>query len=224
MTTVAADRDHGARASIYNPLTLRLYDAGVLGLTNSLIWKCPTRHLEDLYRANVGRRHLDVGPGTGYYLRSRIATYEHVTLLDPNESSLIAARDRITQERTGVTATMHRQSLFDPLPHDERYDSIGLNFLFHCIPDPDKWVRLAELRSSLAPGGTVFGSTVILDRDRCDVPARALCWLYQRLGVFGNAEDTETDLAGALRGWEDVRVSRRGHVLVFSARRPKENP
>lgn len=211
-----ADRDRGARASIYNGLTLRLYDLGVLGLTNSLIWRCPTKLLVEHYRKQVGAAHLDIGPGTGYYLERVDA--RSISLLDLNDSSLSAAAERI-ESQAEVFAL--RQSFFDPIDSNLTFDSIGLNFLMHCIPDSHKWTRLAELCEHLAPGGTIFGSTVIPDRAEANAVAVFLNGIYNRLGVFGNSEDTSSDITKSLQGLSHVQVERVGQVILFSAQMPQ---
>lgn len=213
------NRDRGARKGVYNAVTLRLYDAGVLGLTNRFIWRCPTPRQVEHYRHNVGVSHLDIGPGTGYYLE-RIES-PTVTLLDLNPACLDTAADRMPPHRT-----VHRleQSFFDPIPASQTFDSIGLSFLLHCIPTTEKWTTLAELREHLRPGGRVFGSTVILDRPTASGLASALNATYGRLGVFGNGADTVADLERALEGLDDVVIERVGQVVLFSATRPIEEP
>ena len=52
----------------YTPRRLALYDAVILGLSCSLVWKCPRRHMLELYNRHVGTPHLDIGVGTGYFL------------------------------------------------------------------------------------------------------------------------------------------------------------
>ncbi|MBB1031410.1 class I SAM-dependent methyltransferase [Dietzia sp. SLG310A2-38A2] len=210
------DRDRGASSGIYNRGTLRIYDAAVLGVTNSLIWRCPTRTLVDHYRNHAGPSHLDIGPGTGYFLE-RIDS-PLITLLDLNGASLAAAEARIG---SGKKVEQIRQSFFSPLEDERRFDSIGLNFLLHCIPGRAKWDRLAELRRHLRPGGTLFGSTVLPGTSTANPLARVLNRTYNRLGVFGNAEDTMADLEAALAGMADVRARQVGQVALFSARRPE---
>lgn len=210
-------RDRGASGGIYNSVTLRLYDAGVLGLTNSLIWRCPTKTLVDHYRSHAGSDHLDIGPGTGYYLE-RIDS-PSITLLDLNKSCLAATENRIDSDRS---VTQLEQSYFDPLPRERTFDSIGLNFLLHCIPSLEKWDRLAELREHLQPGGTIFGSTLIPDPVTASPMARALNGTYNQLGVFGNADDTMEKLENALDGLTEINTRRVGQVALFSARRPQE--
>ena len=211
-------RDRGASGGIYNPVTLRLYDAGVLGLTNRLIWRCPTATMVEHYRSHAGRSHLDVGPGTGYFLE-RIDS-PSLTLLDLNASCLSAASDRVGHGRSVASL---QQSFFDPLPREHSFDSIGLNFLLHCIPSHEKWDRLSQLRGHLRPGGTIFGSTLIPDPETATLAARALNSTYNKLGVFGNADDTMDELENALRGYTEVSTRRVGQVALFSARRPQED-
>ena len=211
-------RDRGASGGIYNPVTLRLYDAGVLGLTNRLIWQCPTATMVEHYRSHAGRSHLDVGPGTGYFLE-RIDS-PSLTLLDLNASCLAAASVRVGHGRSVASL---QQSFFDPLPREHSFDSIGLNFLLHCIPSHEKWDRLSQLRGHLRPGGTIFGSTLIPDPETATLAARALNSTYNKLGVFGNADDTMDELENALRGYTEVSTRRVGQVALFSARRPQED-
>ncbi|MFN7242398.1 MAG: class I SAM-dependent methyltransferase [Dietzia cercidiphylli] len=214
-TESADDRDRGASSGIYNRGTLRIYDIGVLGVTNSLIWRCPTRRLVDHYRSHAGETHLDIGPGTGYFLE-RIDS-PSITLLDLNSASLASAEARIG---SGKSVEQIQQSFFSPLEDERQFDSIGLNFLLHCIPGDAKWDRLAELRRHLRPGGTLFGSTVLPSPATANPAARLLNRTYNRVGVFGNTEDTMADLDAALAGMADVRTRQVGQVALFSARRP----
>ena len=208
------DQDRGADGRIYNPITLRLYDVVVLGLTNTWIWRCPTASMKQMYRDNMGARHLDIGPGTGYYLQD--STASEIVLLDRNTSSLHASARRIEQSTPAVTVEQRTQSFFDPI--EGQFDSIGANFLLHCIPGSGKWERLAELANNLKPGGVLFGSTVVLDPQTASPVAQKLNAFYNRVGVFGNSEDSSAQLKAALQDFAEVEVQRHGQVLVFIAK------
>jgi hypothetical protein len=54
--------------AVYTARTLRAYDAVVVKASNSLVWRCPARRILAQYDSHVSAAHLDVGPGTGYYL------------------------------------------------------------------------------------------------------------------------------------------------------------
>ena len=69
----------------YSRLVLDLYDPLVLGPIARYVWRCPTSELLARYRQHIRSRHLDIGPGTGYFLsRSNLPNGSRVTLVDPN--------------------------------------------------------------------------------------------------------------------------------------------
>jgi hypothetical protein len=52
----------------YNRFLLGISDPWVLGFMARAVWHCPIPPVVERYRRLLGRRHLDVGPGTGYFL------------------------------------------------------------------------------------------------------------------------------------------------------------
>lgn len=210
-----------AGQAVYSPLVLRLYDFLVLGLTNHSLWRCPTAEILNLYDRNVTARHLDIGVGTGYYLDHARWPVPNPTiaLLDLNPNSLAAASRRIAR----FAPTTVQANCLAPLPLAEKFDSVGLCYLFHCLPGsiPEKAVVLDHLGSVLAPRARVFGATILQgDRPRSR-PAQALMDFYNRKGVFSNASDRLEDLEIALRQrFTEIRVEVRGVVALFEARVP----
>jgi hypothetical protein len=56
----APDAEAIAKAhAIYTPFMLSIYDLLVHAVSNHLAWRCPTRRLLDLYRANLTANHLE---------------------------------------------------------------------------------------------------------------------------------------------------------------------
>ncbi len=47
---------------------LAIYDVWVLKFMTKAVWKVPVAEGVDRYRQHMGHRHLDVGPGTGYFI------------------------------------------------------------------------------------------------------------------------------------------------------------
>lgn len=58
---------HAAADSYQGPM-LAAYDWVVLGLVSRLVWRCPRRTMPAHYNRQVGGSHLDIGPGTGWFL------------------------------------------------------------------------------------------------------------------------------------------------------------
>ena len=207
-----------AGQAVYSPLVLRTYDWIVLGLSNHLIWRCPTADLRRLYDGNVAARHLDVGVGTGYFLDKAKwpAPAPVITLVDLNANSLRAASHRI---RRYAPQTLLANAL-EPLPRLEPCGSVGLCYLLHCLPGTiaDKAVVFDHVRQCLAPGARVFGATIVQGDVRRSRSAQALMDLYNRKGIFANAGDTVEDLHAALaRRFSNVRLDVKGTVALFQA-------
>lgn len=217
-----ADASHAGQA-IYSPTTLALYDLVVLGLSNPLIWRCPTRRILALYDRYVAPAHLDVGVGTGWYLdRCRFpSATPRVGLMDLNASSLAAAARRIARYRP----EQYRADVLRPLAvRPAPFGSIALTYLLHCLPGSiaEKSVAFDTVLPLLAPDGVVFGATLLSTGVQRSAAARALMRLYNRKGVFSNAADSAVDLRAALeRRFASVELEIVGCGALFVARRPR---
>lgn len=212
-----------AGAAVYSPLTLKLYDAWVLGISNRFAWQCPTREvLQPFFDRNVGAQHLDVGVGTGYYLaNANLPDTTHVTLLDLNPNSLRAAQQRFGRADTQIL----QHDVFKPLDasQHQRYDSISLFYLLHCLPGsmPEKAAVFANLKPCLKPGGVLFGATILGDAAGHNGFGRKLMAAYNKKGIFGNRSDTVADLRLALeQHFAQVSIEVVGKVALFSGKSP----
>lgn len=211
-----------AGAAVYSPLTLKLYDAWVLGISNRFAWQCPTRDvLQPFFDRNVGARHLDVGVGTGYYLANAgLPDTTQVTLLDLNPSSLEAAKQRFGRVDTQTL----QHDVFVPLGTEQHghYDSISLFYLLHCLPGTmaDKGAVFANLKPCLKPDGVLFGATILGDAAGHNGFGRKLIEVYNKKGIFGNRSDTVEGVRSALAShFRDVHIEVVGKVALFSGRK-----
>ncbi len=208
-----------AGQAIYTRRTLNLYDFVVLGVSNRWIWKFPTRLQLAHYDRHVSARHLDIGVGTGYYLdRCRFpSSSPRLVLMDLNERSLAHAEGRTARYRP---AKMVGDVLRPIECAGEVFDSIGLNYLFHCLPGTfrEKAVVLDNIRSLAAPGAKIFGATLLQGNDiPRNLAAKRLMELYNRKGVFTNQGDTLAELRDALVSrFDRVEIQRIGCGALFS--------
>jgi SAM-dependent methyltransferase len=194
------------------------YDLYVLGWNNHVVWKCPTRALVDHYRRHLSANHLDVGVGSGYLLdRSVPPTGARLVLFDRNPACLATTARRLSR----VSPTCVRGDLLDaPVGIGEPFDSIGVNYVLHCLPGPTerKAAVLDYLWTLLRPGGTLFGATLLPDLAPDDGIARWHLRVYNRMGVFGNADDTLDRLASALHArFSQVSLQPIGSAVLFHA-------
>ena len=127
------DRDDPAYRgqSDYNELLLRLYDPLVLGPISRYVWRCPAELGVRLYRQHIRPNHLDVGPGTGYFLaHAGLPAGTRVTVLDPNPNVL----RHVTRRLRDLEVTAVEADVLKPLPVTGPYDSAAMNAVLHCLP------------------------------------------------------------------------------------------
>ena len=153
------DRDDPAyRGQVeYTPFFLTIYDPLILGVFTRLIWRCPTSRLVEGYRQNIRSEHLDVGPGTGYFLeRAGLAAGSPVTLLDPNRHVLDHASRRL--QRLDITTV--EADVLKPLPIAGPFASAAMSGVIHFLPGPPsrKAAAVVNVAAVLAPTGVLFGS------------------------------------------------------------------
>lgn len=204
----------------YTPSFLRIYDPLVLGLFATLIWRCPTRHLVGHYDRNLRRRHLDIGPGTGYFLeRARRPNGAALTLVDPNPSVLAHASARLAHLEVSTVEA----DVCAPLDIDRRFDSAALNYVLHCLPGPmdRKAAAVANIAAVLQPEGVLFGATVLGTPELHTAVSGPALRANNRRGIFDNLEDDEAGLYDILdRSFANIDIEIIGCVAVFTANTP----
>src|SRR6188768_755673 len=205
----------------YTPLFLRIYDPLILGVFAPVIWQCSASRLLEGYRRHVGHRHLDVGPGTGYFLaRAGLPDASPVTLLDPNMNVLSHASRRLRN----LDVTTVEADVLKPLPIDGPFDSAALNGVIHCLPGPlpNKAAAIANVAAVLTPGGVLFGSSILGTSARHTWLGRRILGANNRRGTFDNLGDTAEGLGEILGArFERVELETVGTMAIFAAANPR---
>jgi SAM-dependent methyltransferase len=206
----------------YNRFLLAIYDPWVLGFMARAVWRTPIQQGIERYRLSLGRRHLDVGPGTGYFIE-KAAPPEgtEITLLDPNPNVLAHASRRLAARRP-VTV---QADVMKPLPVEGPFDSAALSFVLHCLRGPmsNKAAAIRNVADVLTPDGVLFGGTVLGLAERHTPQARAVLRAFNRAGDFDNLGDTAEGLHGILEGsFRTVEVDVVGSAALFTATSPRQ--
>ncbi len=201
----------------YNALLLKAYDPLVLGPIARFVWRCPSSRLLEQYRQHIRDRHLDVGPGTGYFLEhAGLPDGSRVTILDPNRNVL----RHVSLRLRSLDVTAVEADVLKPLPVEGPFDSAALHLVIHCLPGPlsRKAVAVANVAEVLAPTGILFGASVIGRSGQHSFAARRFLSAFNRQGGFDNLGDTEDGLREILAAsFQDVELETIGSAAVFAA-------
>ncbi len=207
-----------AGAAVYSKTVLRLYDFWVHGLSNHYLWHCPTVQLHALYQQHTTNNHLEVGVGTGFFLKqvkfSRLKP--RIVLMDLNTNTLEMVSQAIAHyQPAGVVndiLSVHQPVL--PL-----FDSIAFNYVWHCLPpNANKAQAFTHLAQFLKPDGVLFGATLLGKDTKLNPIAKGLMTLYNQKGIFGNNADSRASLESALAAnFSHYEIRQVGAAAIFSA-------
>ena len=204
----------------YNPVMLAIYDPWVLGFMTRAVWHTRIAVGVDLYRKHLGRRHLDVGPGTGYFLeKADPPAGTEITLLDPNPHVLRHASRRLAALHPSTVEA----DVMKPLPVRGPFDSAALSFVLHCLRSPmsNKAIAIRNVADVLTPEGVFFGGTVLGIDEPHSRSARFFLRAANKQGGFDNLGDTVEGLRGSLgESFQEVDVEVMGSAALFAASRP----
>ena len=208
-----------AGQAIYSKKVLLIYDLWVLGFSNSFLWKCPTKRLRTEFIKNATSNHLDIGVGTGYYLDKCLTDTNHrLALLDLNPNSLEAAASRVSRFKPEV----YRANILDALDFQcDKFDSVSMSYLLHCLPGSlrEKSLVFKNLIPYLNDNAIIFGSTILSDNVEISFLAKKLMSIYNKKGIFDNAEDNLSELSSSLHMYfNEVDIQVIGCVAVFTAK------
>lgn len=209
-----------AGQAVYSKEVLSVYDFWVLGISNKYFWKCPTPLIGQHFSMLVSDNQLDVGVGTGYYLKNYLPnTINRIALLDLNRNSLETASRNVSH----LLPEIYCGDILRPLElGDGKFNSISINYLLHCLPGDmvKKGIVFKNLNEQLCDGGVLFGSTILGKGTVQNYFARKLLKVYNDKGIFCNYSDDISSLVNSLKEhFSDVKVEVVGCVALFSAKK-----
>jgi len=185
----------------------------------NVFWKCKPEDLVRFYRDNLSSVHMDVGVGTGYLLRHSIddATAVDLSLMDLNENCLNKTEKNIFP----LKVKKYQRNILNEINSiSEKYTSVSINYVMHCVPGDfkEKGIAFDNLKKLLDDKGVIFGSSVISLGVRKPFHSAALMWVFNAIGLFDNSNDSLEDLRGALnRNFAFVEIIESGPTVLFRA-------
>jgi hypothetical protein len=183
----------------FNKGSLFFYDFLLYGVISKYAWGSSIQRLDTHYKKYVRHNHLEVGVGTCFLLNRVVLDSAHprLALMDLSRECLEKTKRKVAR----YAPETYIQNLLEPMHHKiDQFDSIGINYVMHCVPGnfKEKGVAFTHLRPLLSENGVLFGTTVLSDNIHKNTLAKPFMWLMNSLGVFNNRGDNARDLKECL--------------------------
>ncbi|MBK2028363.1 class I SAM-dependent methyltransferase [Francisella noatunensis] len=203
---------------VYSKLVLKLYNFVVLFFNNTFLWKCKTSQLLQLYKDNVSPNHLDIGVGSGYYLKNVKDRLSKVALMDLNPNCLEYVKNVLKDKEVST----YQVDILKDVAEEfySKYDSISCNYLIHCLPDNGNKEKVFEnIAKMLSKDGVAFGSTII--NDYSSSLAIKVANKFNAKGIFDNKNDTYESIEKYLESnFAEYTIKQIGSVCVYVMSKP----
>ncbi|AJI56648.1 methyltransferase small domain protein [Francisella philomiragia] len=203
---------------VYSKLVLKLYNFVVLFFNNTFLWKCKTSQLLQLYKDNVSHNHLDIGVGSGYYLKNVKDRLSKVALMDLNPNCLEYVKNVLKDKEVST----YQVDILKDVAEEfyAKYESISCNYLIHCLPDNGNKEKVFEnIAKMLSKDGVAFGSTII--NDYSSKLAIKVANKFNAKGVFDNKNDTYESIEKYIKNnFAEYTIKQIGSVCVYIMSKP----
>lgn len=203
----------------FTTMSHTIYDTGLYRFVTPYIWKYQTQDILNNYKKNISKNHLEIGVGTGFLIKHSQPqnTVFRLTLMDLNKNCLKKSHDRLSI----YNPTLIQQDILKPFQgHENAYDSIGMNYVLHCV-DGDikrKSIVFDHVYASLTHGGVFFGATLLHEGVERSLSSRLLMNILNRLCIFTNKNDRFNDFSEALKQrFSRVDISVQGSAVIWRA-------
>lgn len=193
-----------------NKLILNNYDYLVNNINCKYAWKCNQSVIKNLYKNNISKNHLEIGPGTGYFLKDY--NFDNLFLMDINRDILKASQDNLKINSKNINIYQHNIFEDDNKVNNLNLDSIGLTYVLHCVPGKLDFLLNNLVKNINNNNYTIFGATVIPNNN--DFIASTELFFLNKTGVFSNYNDKMSDLENFGKKYP-IEFCQEGNVLVF---------
>ena len=183
-----------------------------------LLWRVPGEPLIEDYRRNIRRQHLEVGPGTGYFI-DRVRAPRRQQADDPGPEPECPSAQR-HEAAEPVSTHGVEADVLKPLP----VEGPSSRPREHGVPLPARtdvrakhWPSRTSRPSSPPTGPCSARPCSAAPRITAGWATRVLT-AFNRRGAFDNLDDTEEGLRGDPRGFASTRSSSRSPAPPPSSR------
>ena len=205
----------------YNNLVsknIQKYDKFVNEINCEKVWKCSRKHIINNYNSNINYNHLEIGPGTGMFLKKENlnVNLNKLTLVDINNKILNHSRHNLDSEHSNINSLVYDLFSYE-IPSNIEFNSVGINYVLHCVPG-NLQTKLDKLIGNLGNNKyNLFGASVICDPLHMNPIAEYELMFLNAVGIFYNNNDTYEELNEYLNNKNyNFSLKKQGYVAIFN--------
>ena len=197
--------------------SIKIYDYLVNDINCKYAWRCDKKNIFNLYQNNLKSNHLEIGPGSGYFLypENHNKKIDNLILMDINKPILDHSYNNLKSNYSNISCFNH--NIFEKEIELNNINSVGINYVLHCVPGSleekfDKLVNNIKSKNELI----IFGSTVVNDYNKQTYLSDLELKLLNYYGIFNNNNDYSYNFINYLDSKKYIyRTLIYGNVLTF---------
>jgi hypothetical protein len=176
--------------------SLKFYDYLVNDINCTYAWRCHKSNIFENYKNNIKTNHLEIGPGTGYFLKNNY-NINKLYLMDINEDTLNFSKNNLSLNYQVETIN---HNIFEDKLEIKDLDSVGLNYVLHCVPGKLE-DNINNLINNLESNNKInfFGATVVSDKDLQNRLSSIELFFLNKYNIFNNEMDYSKNLIDYLK-------------------------
>ena len=193
-----------------NNFLLKNYDYFVNNVNCKYVWKCNEKNIHKMYKKNITKNHIEIGPGTGYFLKNY--NFDNLTLIDVNDDILQNSYDNLSKNAKNLNIINHDLFLKNNKLNNINFESVGINYVLHCVPNTldDSLKNLIYNLDS--HNYKIFGSTIIPPKNKVNIASLELYFL-NKYKIFNNLNHNENQLINIKNN--NIQLDKIGNNLLF---------
>lgn len=193
---------------------IKFYDFLVNDINCNYVWRCNKSNIFNLYKNNIKLNHLEIGPGSGYFLMQNYnLKIRNLYLMDINQPILNESKNNLKSKYSNIQVINH--DIFKKPIKIENLESVGINYVLHCVPGNLEY-KFENLLKNLPINVNIFGATVINNSDKQTYLSKTELYFLNNRGIFNNHQDYSEDFLNFMIN-QKLNFTHQivGNVLIF---------